>query len=200
MYSFRRFTVSLTCVGIMTLAFAPRLWADNYQQQVQNEKLFQHDVARQKQFRQQQYERLVEKKAINGATNIATGFLEIPKNMINITNEEDSNIVYGIIGGGIRGLIDTIGRMTVGTMDLLTAPLPTKPVVYPRYVWDDFDKTNIYDKVFRLDESYKTATLPPIQPVTVVKPRLPVLDNSTEAILNDTNRRLDSYFENTMRK
>jgi putative exosortase-associated protein (TIGR04073 family) len=198
MSKFHRFFVSLSCTGLL-LAFTPVSWADYAQQQLQNEQLLKHEIERQKSFRQQQYQRQVEKKAINGFANITTGFLEVPKNMINLTNDEDSNIVYGIIGGGVKGLIDTIGRMTVGTFDLLTAPLPTKPVVYPKYVWDDFDKSNTYDKIFRLDESYKTVT-PIAQPVAVVKPRLPVIENADQYSREEANRRLDAIFENEMRK
>lgn len=119
--------------------------------------------------------------------------------MINMTNDEDSNVVYGVIGGGIKGIIDAVGRMTVGTLDLLTAPLPTKQVVHPKYVWDDFDKPNTYDKVFRLDESYKTAK-PPVQPVAVVKPRLPVIENADQYSREEAKIRLDTIFENEMRK
>ncbi|WP_394754131.1 exosortase system-associated protein, TIGR04073 family [Crenothrix sp.] len=198
MSKFHRFFVSLSCTSAL-LVFTPVIWADYAQQQLQNEQLLKHEIERQKHFRQQQYKRQVEKKAINGFANITTGFLEVPKNMINLTNEEDSNIVYGVIGGGVKGIIDAVGRMTVGTFDLLTAPLPTKQVVYPKYVWDDFDKSNTYDKVFRLDESYKTAA-PIIQPVAIVKPRLPVIEDADQYSREEANRRLDTIFENEMRK
>jgi putative exosortase-associated protein (TIGR04073 family) len=198
MSKFHRFFVSLSCASAF-LVFAPVIWADYAQQQLQNEQLLKHEIERQKQFRQQQYKRQVEKKALNGFANITTGFLEVPKNMINLTNDEDSNIVYGVIGGGVKGIIDAVGRMTVGTVDLLTAPLPTKQVVYPKYVWDDFDKSNTYDKVFRLDESYKTSA-PIAQPVAIVKPRLPVIDDADQYSREEANRRLDTIFENEMRK
>ena len=198
MSKFHRFCVSLSCTSLL-FAVVSAARADDYRQQLQNEKLLKHELELQKRYRQQQYERLVEKKAIDGATNIATGFLEVPKNMINMTNDEDSNFVYGVIGGGIKGIIDAVGRMTVGTLDLLTAPLPTKQVVYPKYVWDDFDKANTYDKVFRLDESYKTAK-PVSQPVAIVKPRLPVIENAENYSREEANRRLDTIFENEMRK
>lgn len=211
MSKFHRFFVSLSCASAL-LVFTPVIWADYAQQQLQNEQLLKHEIERQKNFRQQQYKRQVEKKAINGFANITTGFLEVPKNMINLINDDDnsniygpmgssgnSNIVYGIVGGGIKGIIDAVGRMTVGTFDLLTAPLPTKQVVYPKYVWDDFDKSNTYDKVFRLDESYKTAA-PIIQPVAIVKPRLPVIEDADQYSREEANRRLDTIFENEMRK
>jgi putative exosortase-associated protein (TIGR04073 family) len=188
----------------------PATQADYSHELMQNEQLLKHELEQQKRFQRKQYQRLVEKKAISGITNITTGFLEVPKNMINLINDEDnsnvygamgnnSNIVYGVIGGGVKGIIDAVGRMTVGTFDLLTAPLPTKQVVYPNYVWDDFDKSNTYGKVFRLDESYKTVK-PGVLPVAIVKPRLPVVDNADQYNPEETNRRLNTIFENEMRK
>ncbi|SJM94055.1 exosortase system-associated protein, TIGR04073 family [Crenothrix polyspora] len=199
MSKFYRFFVSLTCTSVL-LTIAPIIQADYVQQQSQNEKLLKHELEVQKHFRQQQYQRQVEKKAISGITNIATGFLEVPKNMINLTNEEDSNIVYGVIGGGVKGILDTVGRMTAGTFDLLTAPLITKPIVYPQRVWDDFDKANTYEKIFRLDTSYKSARAPIAQTVAIVKPRLPVIENADQYSHEEENRRLNSIFENQMRK
>ena len=88
-------------------------------------------------------------KALNGVANIFTSFLEIPKSIINTTNE--SNIVYGVLGGSIKGAVNTFGRFINGVSDLATAPLPTKQVVQPAYIWDDFDLTTTYGDVFRLD-------------------------------------------------
>jgi putative exosortase-associated protein (TIGR04073 family) len=97
----------------------------------------------------QSYGSKVGHKFLNGFANIATGVLEIPKSVINTTNE--SNIVYGVFGGVLKGVINTGGRIVVGVVDLVTAPLPTKPIVYPRYVWDDFDADTTYGDVFRDD-------------------------------------------------
>lgn len=96
------------------------------------------------------YGEKVGKKALNGFTNIATAFLEIPKNVINATN--DSNIVYGTVGGTAKGIINMLGRSLVGLIDVITAPLPTKPVVSPELIWDDFDADTTYGESFRLDE------------------------------------------------
>lgn len=92
-------------------------------------------------------------KALNGVTNIASSFLEIPKNMINVTNAENSNIFFGIVGGGIKGLMDMMGRVSAGIADVITAPLPTKPITQPPYIWQDFDASTSYDDVFRLEEN-----------------------------------------------
>jgi putative exosortase-associated protein (TIGR04073 family) len=199
MSKFHRFFVSLSCASLLSV-FAPITYADEYRQQLQNESLLKHELEVQKKFRQKQYLRQVEKKAIYGATNVASGFLEVPKNMINMTNEEDSNIVYGIVGGGIKGIIDAVGRMTVGTFDVLTAPLITKPIVHPKYVWDDYEKSNIYGKVLRRDDSYKSIKPPVVQSVAIVKPRLPVFENADQYSHEEANRRLNTLFENEMRK
>lgn len=99
---------------------------------------------------QQSYGSQVGNKALNGFANITTAVLEIPKNIINTTN--DSNIAYGIVGGLGKGFLNTVGRMVTGITDLITAPLPTKPIAYPLYVWDDFDEDTTYGEVFRLQE------------------------------------------------
>ncbi len=99
---------------------------------------------------QQSYGSQVGNKALNGFANITTAILEIPKNIINTTN--DSNFAYGIAGGLGKGILNTVGRIVTGITDLITAPLPTKPIAYPLYVWDDFDEDTTYGEVFRLQE------------------------------------------------
>lgn len=89
----------------------------------------------------------VGEKALNGVANIGTAVLEIPKSIINTINE--SNFVYGVAGGILKGILNTGGRIIVGVTDLVTAPLPTKPIVHPVRVWDDFDAETSYGKVFR---------------------------------------------------
>ena len=81
---------------------------------------------------------------------MTTSALEIPKNIINTTN--DSNVAWGFVGGLAKGILNTVGRMMVGLTDLITFPLPTKPFIYPKYVWDDFDEDTTYGEVFRLQE------------------------------------------------
>jgi len=97
----------------------------------------------------QSYGSKVGDKALNGFANMTTSVLEIPKSIINVSNE--SNVIWGILGGGAKGALNTIGRCLVGLTDLITAPLITKPFVYPAYVWDDFDANTSYGEVFRLE-------------------------------------------------
>ncbi len=99
---------------------------------------------------QQSYGAEVGHKALNGFANMTTSILEIPKNIINTTN--DSNIVYGVVGGFGKGIVNTLGRVMTGLTDLITAPIPTKPIVDPAYIWDDFDADTSYGEIFRLRE------------------------------------------------
>lgn len=99
---------------------------------------------------QESYGETVGRKALNGFANLTTSSLEIPKNIINVTNQ--SNIAWGFVGGTGKGLLNAIGRMLVGLTDFVTAPLPTKPFIYPLYIWDDFDVDTTYGEVFRLQE------------------------------------------------
>lgn len=188
----------------LTLLLTPVFALDYYQQQVQNEQLLKRQLQKQQELREEmesaRYRRQVGEKALIGAANIVSSPLELPKNIINLTNEPDSNIFYGIFGGIIRGSIDIAGRVTNGLADVVTAPLPTKRVVEPRLVWDDFDRYDTYGPVFRLVDN------PPIEPYVAPPPQpRPVavsqpIDDQTNRYYQETNRNLDTMFQNEMRK
>lgn len=99
---------------------------------------------------QESYGSKVGDKALNGFANLTTSILEIPKNIINTSNE--SYVLWGLTGGTAKGILHMAGRLAVGLTDFITAPLPTKPFIYPKYVWDDFDEETTYGEVFRLQE------------------------------------------------
>lgn len=82
------------------------------------------------------YGQIVGRKLLSGLGNITTGLAEVPKNIIIVSNE--SNFAYGFVGGTFKGLVLSAGRMGTGILDLITAPIPTYPIVYPTYVWDNF--------------------------------------------------------------
>ncbi|OAI16525.1 hypothetical protein A1359_07710 [Methylomonas lenta] len=88
------------------------------------------------------YGQTVGRKLLSGFGNMTTAVAEIPKNIIIVSN--DSNIIWGVAGGSFKGLLQTIGRMGVGALDLLTAPIPTYPIVDPAFVWDDFYAETTY--------------------------------------------------------
>lgn len=213
MISFRQFTLA-TLFGALLLAQMPVFALDYYQQQLQNEKLLKRQLELQKKMEQDRYVRQVGDKALNGFTNIVTGPLELPKSVINQVNynygdgnnrfqnsyntDPDNNIVYGVIGGVISGALNATGRIMTGVTDLVTAPLPTKQIVQPKYIWDDFDKTNSYGQVFRLVDNPKIEpyVAPPPRPVAVVEP----IDDRAEQYTQQTNQVLDNYFQQEMRK
>ena len=104
--------------------------------------------------KQQSYGEKVGNKALVAFANLTTSPLEIPKNIINTMNQ--SNFFYGVFGGFLKGLVNTLGRTGCGIADLITLPLPTKPVAYPVYIWDDFDVDTTYGEVYRLNKTQKT--------------------------------------------
>lgn len=95
-------------------------------------------------------------KALNGLANLTTGPLEIPKNIINTMNQ--SNFFYGIAGGFIKGVVNTLGRMGCGIIDIITLPIPTQPIVSPVYIWDNFDVDTTYGEVLRPNKTQKPAS------------------------------------------
>ncbi|MGR8929235.1 MAG: exosortase system-associated protein, TIGR04073 family [Gammaproteobacteria bacterium] len=82
------------------------------------------------------YGDIVGRKVASGFGNIVSAPAEIPKNVIIVNNE--SNFAYGFVGGTFKGIFLMAGRVGVGLLDLLTAPIPTYPIVDPLFVWDDF--------------------------------------------------------------
>jgi len=87
------------------------------------------------------------RKVVNGLANITTSSMEIPKSIILVNNR--SNVIYGFIGGTFKGLLNMGGRIGVGVLDLVSAPIPTQPIVYPLYVWDNFDVETTYGPALR---------------------------------------------------
>lgn len=91
---------------------------------------------------EESYGQAVGRKVSSGLANIATGVVEIPKNIINVSNQ--SNFAYGFVGGMLKGLLNTAGRISMGALDLVTAPIPSDPIVRPLYIWDDFSSDTSY--------------------------------------------------------
>ena len=154
---------------------------------------------------QQTYGQKVGNKALNGFANLITSPLELPKNIINTTNQ--SNFFYGVFGGFIKGLVNTLGRAGCGITDLITFPLPTKPIAYPVYIWDDFDIDTTYGPVFRLDKTPK-ADQPPVAQTPVPRPvptavatqQKPAMVDHSYQFNQDNNRKLDTVFKQEMQK
>ncbi|MGR9114869.1 MAG: exosortase system-associated protein, TIGR04073 family [Gammaproteobacteria bacterium] len=81
-------------------------------------------------------------KVSRGFMNTATGFIELPKNIVNISH--DQNILVGITWGTVRGVFQAVGRTVVGAAELVTSPIPTDDYMSPPYVWDRFSEDTRY--------------------------------------------------------
>jgi putative exosortase-associated protein (TIGR04073 family) len=146
-----------------------------------------------------------DQKAANAAINIGTGILEIPKNIINVTN--DSNIFYGLVGGTFKGMINTGGRIGTGFFDLLTLPWKTKPIPSPVKPWNNFNVDTTYGNLMSMEDCQK----PTLQEAEIsesttvhtpaVTPRLPVVkQNQANGYHQQTNQKIDQIFRREMMK
>ncbi|MDH5552601.1 MAG: exosortase system-associated protein, TIGR04073 family [Nitrosomonas sp.] len=81
-------------------------------------------------------------KLVSGVTNVATGFVELPKNVILKSQQE--GVVYGVTAGLVTGIMHSVGRTVIGALDIVTFIIPTNPSVNPHYVWQDFSRETTY--------------------------------------------------------
>lgn len=100
---------------------------------------------------QESYGSAVANKVGSGFSNVALSFLEIPKNVINTTNE--TNLALGITGGVAKGLLHMAGRFLAGTVDLVTFPMPTASLTTPQYVWSNYTVETRYGSAFKVKET-----------------------------------------------
>lgn len=96
------------------------------------------------------YGTIIGKKVGSGFSNIGLGFMEIPKNIINTSNQY--NLAMGVTLGAIKGVIHMCGRAMSGTLDLLTFPLPSEPLTTPQFVWEKFDTETRYNAMFKVKQ------------------------------------------------
>ncbi len=82
-------------------------------------------------------------KILSGVANMATGWMELPKN-ISIWNQKNNNMLSDFTEGVLWGVVHTAGRTASGAVDLATFWLPTFPTPSPIFVWDDFSKESDY--------------------------------------------------------
>ena len=81
-------------------------------------------------------------KLVCGVTNVATGFVELPKNVILKSQQE--GVVYGVTVGLVTGIMHSVGRTVIGALDVVTFIIPTYPSVNRHYVWQDFSRETTY--------------------------------------------------------
>jgi len=80
-------------------------------------------------------------KFSRGFSNTLTGWLELPKNIVNTTKQD--NVGLGLTVGLVKGLAHSVGRTVVGAVELVTFFIPNKQFVQPKYAWD-FSKETTY--------------------------------------------------------
>ena len=104
----------------------------------------------------ERYGRTVGRKVTTGLSNMAMGWIEIPKNAINVTNDIDTKyVVFGFVGGLIKGTLHAVGRTLTGVSDFVTAPIPTKPMIHSGHVWQDFRHDTTYGPYYRITQAEK---------------------------------------------
>jgi putative exosortase-associated protein (TIGR04073 family) len=82
-----------------------------------------------------------------GFFNTTTGWIEIPKNVVNISH--DQNIFVGATWGLLRGTAHAVSRTLVGAGELILSPIPITDDGYdnyitPPYVWERFSEDTRY--------------------------------------------------------
>jgi len=78
----------------------------------------------------------VTKKFDRGMANTLAGWIELPKNIFNTSNQH--NVVVGLTWGCLKGMFYTIGRTAVGVVELATFFIPNDEIVHPTYAWSGF--------------------------------------------------------------
>lgn len=81
-------------------------------------------------------------KLLSGAANVATGWMELPKNIF-LAGQQKETPASGVIVvtlGVFQGVWYTINRTGCGVFDLITFMFPAAPSVDPAFVWNDFSK------------------------------------------------------------
>ena len=88
-----------------------------------------------------------QEKLGHGVANMALGFSEIPKNIINVT--DDNGILLGVTWGPLRGVFHGVGRTLMGVAEFLTSPFPTGDYVTPGLPWERFtEDTRYFDAAY----------------------------------------------------
>ncbi len=96
----------------------------------------------------QSYPTKVGEKLANGIANVVTGVVEIPKTIM-ITSHEKGP-AYGATVGFMTGIVHMLGRTLSGALDLATFVIPTRPLVNPNYIWNNFDRETSYSSGWQL--------------------------------------------------
>ncbi len=77
-----------------------------------------------------------------GLINTVTGIIEIPKSMMVESAKE--GIGMGMTLGFVQGMTNMMGRTLVGMVDVVSFPIPTKPMITPPVIFQDFGQETTY--------------------------------------------------------
>jgi len=151
------------------------------------------------------YRQQINNKALRAVANYDASLLEIPKNVVNVYNDDEGNIFYALTGGVIKGVLHTAGRISTSLVDFATLLIPTEPLTTPTYAWENPQQDTSYND-YKFDEcppddaviaKPDLAAVKP-KPTVAVPPRpvpsYPVYDN------NEVNPKLDTMFKEKMMK
>lgn len=84
----------------------------------------------------------------NGLANAVTGVAEIPKTIM--VSNRSHGAAYAASAGFVTGLFNMLGRTLSGALDIATFMIPTKPIVEPDFIWQNFNKETTYRKTWEL--------------------------------------------------
>ena len=82
-------------------------------------------------------------KILSGVANVATGWVELPKNIV-LWSQKENSTSAGFPDGLLWGIVHTAGRTVSGALDIATFWLPTFPTPSPTFVWESFSKESDY--------------------------------------------------------
>ncbi|MFM8332204.1 MAG: exosortase system-associated protein, TIGR04073 family [Candidatus Methylumidiphilus sp.] len=77
-----------------------------------------------------------------GLINATTGIAELPKSMM--VESAAEGIGMGMTVGLLKGMTNMLGRSLFGMLDVVSFPIPTKPMLTPPVVFQDFDTATTY--------------------------------------------------------
>lgn len=92
------------------------------------------------------YGEAVKLKLGSGFSNLFMGLLEVPKNIVSTSNQ--TNLLFGMTGGTIKGTAHALGRTLSGIADVFTAPIGNKPITNPPFVWQNWYTDTTYGPYF----------------------------------------------------
>ena len=80
-------------------------------------------------------------QATRGAANVLTGWMDLPKQIIEESEEGDENILWPITGAA-KGVVEAGARTAVGAAEIVTSPAATPQTMSPSdpEVFDPEDK------------------------------------------------------------